>query len=405
MPLLGSKYITKKKVRKVTHLIFFSGTSMASPFIAGIVALIEESRGGNRGISAMEVRSMLINNGHPVNIFSNESNNEIQVDSVARQGSGLVDLYGALVSDTMILPEQIRLNDIDHTAENNEYILTIHNNGRTRQEYEISHMVASSIQGYDQNSAIMNSIPLKSPVVHERSKVEAIVEIPIPYVTIDANNELNVTVRISPPLNAADVPASIYSGYIAVKKVAGEHNHQFIPYAGLTASISTLPVLMVNDTMPRIKSDFVSIVSPTVLSLQLTEASPLLSISAVDAKDITRNRGLIPGGYSTFIGRNTIDDPTDMMILSWFGNVVETTEQAGIGLLQHAAPKNKKSQQNKESGAGIDIALVGKQLETGVYKLKVMALRPFGDVNREEDYDVWYSPDIQLEGATNGPVS
>jgi hypothetical protein len=206
-------------------------------------------------------------------------------------------------------------------------------------------------------------------------------------------------------LNAADVPASIYSGYIAVKKVAGEHNHQFIPYAGLTASISTLPVLMVNDTMPRIKSDFVSIVSPTVLSLQLTEASPLLSISAVDAKDITRNRGLIPGGYSTFIGRNTIDDPTDMMILSWFGNVVETTEQAGIGLLQHAAPKNKKSQQNKESGAGIDIALVGKQLETGVYKLKVMALRPFGDVNREEDYDVWYSPDIQLEGATNGPVS
>lgn len=132
---------------------------MASPYVAGVVALLQQSRGGGRVISAEEVRTMLINNGHPFTIFGSE-----ELESVARQGSGLLDVYQAVKADTIVTPEQIRLNDVEHSAENFEYTFTIKNNGRLPTDYTISHIFASTAQGFQHNpSAVKNISPLKKP--------------------------------------------------------------------------------------------------------------------------------------------------------------------------------------------------------------------------------------------------
>lgn len=367
---------------------------MASPYVAGVVALLQESRGGNRSISAKEVRTMLINNGHPFTIFDSE-----ELESVARQGSGLIDVYQAVRSSTVVTPEQIRLNDIEHSAENFEYTFTIKNNGRLASEYVISHLVASTAQGFEHNPyAVKNISPLKTPIILSNHEVEAIVELPQQLFIVQPNGETNVTVRISPPANYADVPPSIYSGYIVVTKNQTREDVIYVPYAGLTANLNKLPVLIMNNTMPQVLSQHVNILTPALLSFQLAEPSPLVTVTAVSAVDINHIHGFIPGGYTRYVGRNAIDDPHDMMIMPWYGNVASTPEQASLGRLgQSSTQKMRSDNRIKATALNNVFSTIGTKLEKGTYKLKVMALRSFGDEQNELDYDIWYSSEIILE--------
>lgn len=365
---------------------------MASPYVAGVVALLQESRGGNRSISAKEVRTMLINNGHPFTMFESE-----QLESVARQGSGLIDVYQAVRSSTVVEPEQIRLNDVEHSANNFEYTFTIKNNGRLASEYVVSHLVASTAQGFEYTPNKIMS-PLKTPILLSNHEVEAIVEIPQDLVTVEPNGETNVTIRIIPPSNSADIPPSIYSGYIVVTKNQTREDVIYVPYAGLTANLNKLPVLVMNSTMPQVYSQRVSMITPALISFQLAEASPLVTITAVSATDTSQSHGFIPGGYTRYVGRNSVDDPYDLLMMPWFGNVATTAEQASLGHLGLSSTQNKPVK-DKINAAGLEtgLATIGNKLQKGSYKLKVMALKPFGDELNELDYDIWFSPEILLE--------
>lgn len=373
-----------------------SGTSMASPYAAGIVALLQQTRGGNRAISVKEIRSMLINNGHPFTIFGSK-----ELESVARQGSGLIDVYRAVTSDISIWPEQIRLNDAEHSANNNEYTLILRNNGRLASEYNISHVAASTAQGFQHTAIHKNLFPLRNPLILKNHEVEAVVEILNPVVTVPANEQVNITIRIAPPVNAANIPPSIYSGFISVTKSFETENVKYIPYAGLTANLNKLPVLIVNDTMPFV-SAHVSGLTPAMLCLQLAEASPLLKISAVHAVDTTQELGLIPGGYMRYVGRNSIEDSKDLTVLPWFGHVVSSVEQASFKAfrnLQGAITQQEEENKTPVSNTlqNLQFAQVGTKLQKGRYKLKVMASRPLGNMENEQDYDIWYSPEISVD--------
>jgi alkylated DNA nucleotide flippase Atl1 len=133
----------------------------------------------------------------------------------------------------------------------------------------------------------------------------------------------------------------------------------------------------------------------------LAEASPLLKITAVNAADTTQELGFIPGGYARYVGRNSIEDAADVMVLPWFGHVVSSEEQASIkSFAQH---QSVITQQEGVTGAvngtisDLQFAQLGTKLQKGSYKLKAMALRPFGNIDNEQDYDIWYSPDITLD--------
>lgn len=374
---------------------------MASPYVAGVVALLQESRGGNRSISAKEIRTMLINNGHPFNIFESD-----QLESVARQGSGLIDAYQAVRSDTMVLPEQIRLSDAEHTAENYEYTITIKNNGRLTSEYLISHSVASAAQGFEHPASKSSNIfPLAKPIILSNHEVEAQVDIPHPIATVEANGEVNVTVRIAPPAHSDSIAPTIYSGYIVVTKSDEREDAKYVPYAGLTSNLSDLPVLLVNETTPHVISQHINPFTPAIIAFQLAVASPLVTVTAVSANDTAKTFGYIPGGYASYVGRNSIDDPSDVLLVTWYGNIASTPEQAALGLLSHQQSKINKIKHKDDTsiisageGLGVlDIVNMGTKLDIGSYKLKVMALRPFGNPDIDSDYDTWLSPEIFLE--------
>ncbi|KAI9320106.1 peptidase S8/S53 domain-containing protein [Dichotomocladium elegans] len=290
-----------------------SGTSMASPHVAGLVALLQQAKGGSQRINPLKLRSSLISTSSPI-----EKLDIPGLESIARQGSGLIDAYKAIHASTLISPEQLALRDVSRAAPNNDYTFTIHNNGRMDADYSISHISATTVQGYDTK---INMAPLQIPIQLFGEGAEAIIERITPSrLTIPANEAANVTVRIRSPITTAP---SIYSGYFRIAKDSSPSDVLHLPYAGLSTNLSQLPVLHVNETMPSVLFNpyGISATSPALIRLQLLHASPLLLVTAVSASNTSEIYGIIPGGYWAFMGRNDINDVSDAVLMAWSGNI------------------------------------------------------------------------------------
>ncbi|KAI9467880.1 hypothetical protein BDB00DRAFT_902278 [Zychaea mexicana] len=354
----------------------------------------------------------------PFNIY-----NTTALDSVARQGGGLIDAYRALRITTKVSPQQLQLGDLAHASPNNEYTFTIHNNGRMAADYTITHRASGTAQGYKNKDLIGSQIPMKKPDLLLGHQVEAIIESITPEkVTVPINGASNVTVRIKPPENYTVMPPSIYSGFFVVTKDNDPYDILHVPYAGLTSTLGDLPVLYINETMPEVLVNrVVGPLSPALIRLQLIHPSPLVLVTALDEFD--RPVGIIPGGYWSFVGRHDIGNNNDALMMTWNGDIAATPEQAmavqsksssttvdlavNYPALFRAMDHHDIETEQQEDRDGSDdtanleyhsqsIKLPGKPLPRGVYKLKVMVLHAFGDYQNMADYDTWTSQSIYV---------
>lgn len=88
-----------------------SGTSMASPHVAGAVALLLEAR---PTIKALDVRHWLQNSADPHLWFGNPSLGFL--DNVHRQGAGMLRIDEAVLADVVATPGKIALGEVDNGA-------------------------------------------------------------------------------------------------------------------------------------------------------------------------------------------------------------------------------------------------------------------------------------------------
>lgn len=87
-----------------------SGTSMATPFMAGVSALLFSSKGtsarvGQTARTLFETTAQLVPS-------SKTDGDPLQ--TAAQQGAGLVDAFTALTTDVIVSPGEILLNDTAH---------------------------------------------------------------------------------------------------------------------------------------------------------------------------------------------------------------------------------------------------------------------------------------------------
>lgn len=68
-----------------------SGTSMATPFIAGVVALYLQAKG--KGVSPLVINAALTATAKPLNLNDGTTTHYPFLTSVAQQGGGLVNAY------------------------------------------------------------------------------------------------------------------------------------------------------------------------------------------------------------------------------------------------------------------------------------------------------------------------
>jgi minor extracellular serine protease Vpr len=119
-----------------------SGTSMASPHVAGAVALLLEARPHT---SAQAVRSILQNSARPRPWWGNPGLGFL--DNVHRQGAGLLQIADALRATAQMLPGKLSLGEFEAGAAPAVRTLTVKNEGSAPVSYDLGHTPALSTGG------------------------------------------------------------------------------------------------------------------------------------------------------------------------------------------------------------------------------------------------------------------
>ncbi len=196
-----------------------SGTSMASPHVAGGVALLLEAR---PKLTPKEVRDVLLNSADPA-VWSGNPGLGL-LDHVHRQGAGLIDIDDAILSTTTISPSKLSLGESD--AGRFVRRLYVRNTSRTSVTYDVSHVPVVST---GPNS---NALTYYLGVADVKFSKETI--------TVPRNGSRSVAVRITAPTGIPD--GSLYGGYVVFTPRDGGQAYS-VPFAGYKGDYQDIKVM------------------------------------------------------------------------------------------------------------------------------------------------------------------
>jgi minor extracellular serine protease Vpr len=196
-----------------------SGTSMASPHVAGSVALLLQA---NPKLNAQSVRSILQNTAEPKNWWGNPGLGYL--DQVHRQGAGMVQIDKAILATAKVEPGKLSLGE----SEGGPAVrtLTIENKGGAAVTYDLQHVPALSTGPNEFTVGAQTGF--------------AAVSFSAPSVTVPAGGSASVTVTIT--ANAGLAERSLYGGYIVFSAQGGGQKLR-VPYAGMKGDYQSVPIL------------------------------------------------------------------------------------------------------------------------------------------------------------------
>jgi minor extracellular serine protease Vpr len=201
-----------------------SGTSMASPHVAGAVALYLQ---GHSGASPTAVRTALQNSAKPVQFATFPQFR----DSTARQGAGLLDIAAAAQEKTAISPGKISLGDQSPVTTR----LTLTNGRATPITYNLTAPGDTVSPGPSSNPAVIYPFAFSNFVAANTVTFSS------SSVTVPAGGQATVDVTIAPD---STLPAkTLYGGYVILTNAAVATEKLRVPYLGFKGDYQSLPVI------------------------------------------------------------------------------------------------------------------------------------------------------------------
>jgi minor extracellular serine protease Vpr len=194
-----------------------SGTSMASPHVAGAAALLMEAR---PSLPVADFRTVLQNSADPKNWNGNPGLGFL--DNVHRQGAGMLDIDDSILATTTVRPGKLALGE----SETGPAVrtLTISNSGSASVTYDLSHAQALATGGSTNAPSQLASF--------------ATVVFSAPSVVVPAGGVATVTATITAPATALRQ----YGGYLVLTPQGGGQRYR-VPYAGLSGDYQSIQVL------------------------------------------------------------------------------------------------------------------------------------------------------------------
>lgn len=351
-----------------------SGTSMATPLMAGIMALIAESRGTLDPALMMKLLSATAN---PQLYNAGHGFVEGQLAPAFSQGAGLVQAHDAAHAATILEPSSLSFNDTTHFQERLRFFLS--NRDTHEIIYTVSHVPTRTVYTLSETYSVDPS-PMVTPYAFVDS--HATLEFSETKITLKPGHRKEVSVTAQPPKDVDARRLALWSGYIAINGTDG--TSLSLPYQGMTGSLRNATVLGPNGTV------FVALKSksnrwvPVVLEPNSTVTLPppgqwelgddVFGVAVNNALGSPQIRAyLVP--LTTCPPKNlTVDDPLGSGKFKTIGQPYGMPMR-WVGRQGHLIP--------------FDGGLAsGDYAPPGKYKFVVYELHLYGDETKLEDWDV-----------------
>ncbi|KAL3419622.1 Minor extracellular protease vpr 12 [Phlyctema vagabunda] len=355
-----------------------SGTSMATPYIAGVVGLIKQIR-GKSSLSPDAITSLLASTATPVN-FGDGTTGYDFLAPVVQQGGGLVNAYEAAYTTTFLDLDNIALNDTVYFKA--AHPITISNTGDTAQTYTFSNEIAATAFTLSDGGIFPDVFP---PNLASDAASAATIRFNPTTLTVPAKSSGVFTAHFTRPqgLDAARIP--VYSGFVAINGTNGDTLS--LPYAGVASRLKDAKIVDYVDGFPYISTstdaDHAPVANETIFILpsgnsttNSTAGLPEIVYALAMGSRILRI-DVVPENV-----RNLPRILGEQVLGSIAGYPVENVPRNSLFT---AAWDGKLSD--------------GRVAPAGRYKFMIRALRIFGDVTYNHDYERYDTGYINIKYA------
>ncbi|PBK95398.1 pyrolysin [Armillaria gallica] len=369
-----------------------SGTSMATPFVAGCAALLLSVKGkdpsiGKTARTLFETTATLVSSSHT---------DGDPWQTVTQQGAGLINVYNAVHSTTIVSPGELILNDTANFQGLRQF--TVQNTGKSVKSYQLSHVPAGTAITIRPGTFFPALGPV--PLTSDQAKVW----LSQTKFTLRPGQKKTIVASFTAPSGLDSSLLPVYSGFIQVSS-GSETTH--VSYMGLAASLKDqqvidntdflfdVPLPLILDADRHVQTGPINYTFsnsndyPSLL-FRLAFGTPLLRIdlveSNIDFQPTLNSRALDPGHFFTFphthpggsFARVKIVGP--LAELDFFSRNDEDPDNFGYNTIAMKSP----------------VFANGTTIPNGSYKFLLRALKVTGDPKQEEDFESWLSPIIGI---------
>ena len=349
-----------------------SGTSMATPHVAGAVALYLEA---HPGTSAADVQTALQNTADPAVLL-----NTLVRDAVHRQGAGMLDIDDAILATTRVTPSELSLGE-GTTAQTKAIAIT--NGGSAPVIYSLSHQSAAGTRG-----------STFAPILTTNT---AAVSFSATSVTVAAGDSATVNVTITPNTSSALFDRSVYTGYIAV--TGGGQTYR-VPYAGFTGDYQSIRVLAPGGcSFPGVfkrggATECVA-ATPTTPAITLSAFTRQTDAALYNVED-RNDRPVIlyhRAHQSRRLEIRAVDVVTNRSYLVAFADYLRRNATNGLSLVNDGFSTYTWDGKAIFAAAG---KLHRKEVPAGLYQLQVVVTKALAEPGNAAHVETWTSSTINI---------
>ncbi|UJR22388.1 hypothetical protein I4U23_025449 [Adineta vaga] len=379
---------------------FYDGTSMAAPYVSGTLALFLASIGNPlpktaSGISADGICRPPFSLA--MNIFQSSAKivNNYQstlISSAIQQGSGLIDIRRAITATTVLSPSELSLNDTVRKA--SSYTVKVFNIGTTTVSYKVTHVGAALATGKDlDDDQLLTAINLRY------SSDYANVTIDPTSFELQSEQSREITLRFTPPSTVNSALLPIYSGFIYVtNQVNGDVVH--LPYIGVIGNYGNASII-VRTTSTDIKTGVLDnttayITDEVQSTLNAREGIKFVIVTAWSSRRmivevISVNDTSLPG-QSPSLGILRIEAENNLFVAT------NGPRNTGVAT-QTFSDRDIYTWYGYVCAADSLVSCLNGTISAipqGQYRIRISALKHFGNATNPNDYDVYRSPSFFL---------
>ncbi|EED17182.1 subtilisin, putative [Talaromyces stipitatus ATCC 10500] len=345
-----------------------TGTSMATPFVAGSIALVIEARGKT---DPATINNILSSSANP-KAFNDGESTYPYLGPVVQQGGGLLNVYNAAHTVGVLNISSISFNDTANLVKSAWF--QVMNTGSESVTYDISYTPSGTVYTLPSDGSV---VPSTFSVGSAPEIVPSSAQLSVSpnTVTIASGQSASIEVTVSLPsdLTASRIP--VYSGYITLNGTNDESLS--LPYMGVASSLKDAVILDSADKLTYLSRYFNVSAVPDGFAFTL----PPQNSTDEEKKQYDFPVPVSPDSFGTRILR--VD-----LVPAHSNSTVKTTEVLGVNIAGSivnfpAYEQGRGSWHVFWYGQLSD----GSFAPPGEYYLLFRGLKIFGDENSGNDYE------------------